>query len=482
MSVKSDNNRALNDNDANFDSTRYIRNYLVPANLNYAWTLGFVAIVSFVIQLVTGLLLSFNYIAHLNYAFSSVMNIQNNIDFGWFIRAMHQAGSYLLFFVLYLHILKALYYGSFKSPRRFVWIIGVILFFIMLTIAFTGYILPLGNMSFWSAKVISNVISYVPLIGNKINLIIFGEIDFTGKNLNRIFTWHYLLSFILVILIGMHILMIHRRKINNPSGIDLNKSEYVNFYPYIFIKDLLAVGIYFVAFFYVICFLPHIINQPSNLIPADIMSTPSNIIPEWYFLPFYTILKSIPDKTLGAVLFFCSFIVLFLIPLLDRSKIRAATTRPIYFIFLLLFVLNFILLTYLGGVNLNQLGYMIARISITYYFAYFLIILPIISLYENKFSNYSIIDKLDQNSVSYFYNVAFAFVVILFGIILKKIDQLNLMTDITLSKDAVSSFSNASDQGKRLGYIILSYLSISIIIIYITKIILWKDTNKRENI
>ncbi len=326
--------------------------YPTPKNLSYWWNFGSLAGLVLVIQIATGIVLAMHYTPHVDMAFASVERIMRDVNFGWLIRYVHANGASAFFVVVYIHIFRGLYYGSYREPRELLWIIGVIILLCMMATAFMGYVLPWGQMSFWGATVITNLFSAVPLVGDAIVSWLWGGFSVDNPTLQRFYSLHYLLPFVIVGLVVLHIWALHRFGSNNPLGIDTKgDKDTIPFHPYYTVKDLFGMGVFFIIFFAFVFYAPNYLGHPDNYIPADPLVTPAHIVPEWYFLPFYAILRSItfdvlfiPAKLMGVILMFASILVLLILPWLDRSPVRSAKFRPIYKqVFWLLLVVTVIL-------------------------------------------------------------------------------------------------------------------------------------------
>ena len=354
-----------------------------PRNLNYWWNFGSLAGITLVIMIVSGLILSMHYVAHADLAFDSVEHIMRDVNYGWLIRYIHSVGASMFFLIVYIHIARGLYYGSYKSPREVLWWLGIIIFLLMFATAFLGYTLPWGQMSFWGATVITNLFSAIPLVGDNIVTWLLGGFSIDNPTLNRFYSFHYLLPFIIVGAVFLHIIALHKVGSNNPIGIDLTlKKEKIPFHPYYTIKDFFGFGVFFIIFGIFVFFLPNSLGHPDNYIPADPLVTPEHIVPEWYFLPFYAILRAIPFKLLGVLAMLGSILILFVLPWLDTSKVRSCRFRPIYKQFFWIFIFNFIVLGWVGSKVPEGHYLIISRICTTYYFTHFLIILPILGMFE----------------------------------------------------------------------------------------------------
>ena len=354
-----------------------------PRNLNYWWNFGSLAGIILVIMIVSGLLLSMHYVAHVDLAFDSIEHIMRDVNYGWLIRYIHSVGASMFFLIVYIHISRGLYYGSYKSPREVLWWLGIIIFLLMIASAFLGYTLPWGQMSFWGATVITNLFSAIPLVGDSIVTWLWGGFSVDNPTLNRFYSLHFLIPFIIVGVVFLHIVALHKFGSNTPTGIDLTlKQEKIPFHPYYTIKDFFGLGVFFIIFSIFIFFLPNSLGHPVNYVPADPLVTPEHIVPEWYFLPFYAILRAIPFKLLGVLAMLGSILILFVLPWLDTCKVRSCRFRPIYKQFYWIFIFNFIVLGWVGSKVPEGHYLIISRICTTYYFVHFLIILPILGMFE----------------------------------------------------------------------------------------------------
>lgn len=304
-----------------------IISYPTPINLNYNWSYGAAAGICLVIQIVTGIFLSIHYTAHIEYAFHSIEHIIRNIKGGWFLRYTHANGASFFFIIIFLHLFRSLYYGSFNAPRATLWFSGMIIFLIIIATAFLGYVLPWGQISFWGATVITNIFSAIPKIGNHIVTWLWGGYTVTNVTLKRFYAFHYVLPFVIVGFVLIHLTLLHQNGSNNPLGI---KTPFINFYPYFYVKDLLSFFIFIFIIGIFVCFWPNFLGDPTNYIPANPIKTPAHLLPEWYFLPFYAILRVVPHKLIGVVAIFSSLLVLFILPLLYKNKIRSSTFQPLH--------------------------------------------------------------------------------------------------------------------------------------------------------
>jgi ubiquinol-cytochrome c reductase cytochrome b subunit len=366
-----------------FSFIKHSADYRVPKNLNYAWNFGSMAGIALLMQIITGLFLAMQYTPHVKMAFDSVENIMRNVNYGWLIRYTHAVGASMFFATIYIHIGRGLYYGSYKSPRELVWFFGIFLFVATMATAFMGYVLPWGQMSYWGANVITNLFSAVPIIGDDIVIWLWGGFSVDNPTLNRFFALHFLLPFIILGLVIIHVVALHVHGSNNPTGIEIkSKKDSIPFHPYYTVKDFFGFGIFFMIYFYFVFFQPNLLGHPDNYIEANPLVTPAHIVPEWYFLPFYAVLRSIPDKLAGVLAMFSAILILFMLPWLDSCKVKSAKYRPLFRIFTYLFFVNFIILGYLGGEVAEEPYITFSQISTAWYFAHFLIILPMLSKFE----------------------------------------------------------------------------------------------------
>ena len=362
----------------------HLTDYPTPKNLNYWWTFGGILTFCLITQIVTGLILAMHYIAHADLAFESVEHIMRNVNYGWLIRYVHANGASMFFLAVYIHIFRSLYYGSYKSPREIIWILGMIIYILMMAAAFMGYVLPWGQMSFWGATVITNLFSAIPLVGESIVTWLWGGYSVDNPTLTRFFSLHYLIPFLILGLVVLHIWALHVPGNNNPIGIDLKKpsNDTVPFHPYIVVKDLFALLLFLIVFAFFVFYSPNILGHADNYIEANPLVTPAHIVPEWYLLPFYAILRSVPDKLLGVVAMFAAIFVLVILPWLDTSKVRSAIFRPLYKQFYWFLVADVLILGYVGAMPAEGLYLLVARIATAYYFLHFLVILPVLGLKE----------------------------------------------------------------------------------------------------
>ena len=355
--------------------------YPTPKNLNYWWNFGSLAGIVLVIMIMSGIVLAMHYTAHVDHAFQSVERIMRDVNYGWLVRYIHANGASFFFIVVYIHIFRGLYYGSYKAPRELLWMLGVVILILMMATAFMGYVLPWGQMSFWGATVITNLFSAIPLVGESIVTLLWGGFSVDNPTLNRFYALHYLLPFVIVGVVVLHIVALHRFGSNNPLGIDVRgNQDTISFHPYYTVKDAFGLGVFLILLSAVVFFLPNSMGHPDNYIPANPMVTPAHIVPEWYFLPFYAILRAVPDKLFGVLAMFAAIGVLFILPWLDRSPVRSATFRPIYKIMFWVFLVDCVALTWLGAKPAEGIYVVLSRLCTAYYFFHFIILLSLIHI------------------------------------------------------------------------------------------------------
>jgi ubiquinol-cytochrome c reductase cytochrome b subunit len=365
---------------------RLLNSYIVdspqPANLSYLWNFGSLLGTCLVIQILTGVFLAMHYQPHVDFAFNSVEHIMRDVNSGWILRYTHANVASFFFIFVYAHIARGLYYSSYKSPRILVWSIGVIILILMMAIAFLGYVLPYGQMSLWGATVITNLLSAVPFFGQDLVELIWGGFSVSNATLNRFFSLHFLLPFLLAALVVAHIMAVHTHGSNNPNGISSNGDRYA-MHPYFTFKDLVTIFAFLLALSIIVFFYPNLLGHSDNYIPANPMSTPPSIVPEWYLLPFYAILRSIPNKFLGVIAMFGSLLILLILPLTDLSRIRGSQFRPAMKLAHWFFIVNFVILMWIGSQHPESPFVEVGQFATTFYFAWFLIIVPIIGIAEN---------------------------------------------------------------------------------------------------
>jgi len=373
-----------------------------PKNFNYFWNFGAIALVMLVTMIITGILLAMNYAANTEIAFESVERIMRDVNSGWLIRYIHMNGASFFFIAVYIHIFRGMYYGSFKQPREILWILGVAIFLLMMATAFMGYVLPWGQMSYWGATVITNLFSAIPLVGESIVTWLWGGFSVDNPTLNRFFALHYLLPFVIFAVVFLHVWALHVTGSNNPVGIEpKTKKDTLPFHPYYTIKDTFGLLVFLIIFSVFVFYAPDYLGHPDNYIPADPLVTPAHIVPEWYFLPFYAMLRAITfsidvpftDITVisaklgGVIVMFGSILLWFVLPWLDTHPIRSGRFRPLFRVFFALLLVDFVFLGYVGSQSADA---MVGPIPLSvfgllatgYYFAYFVVILPFLSKKE----------------------------------------------------------------------------------------------------
>jgi quinol-cytochrome oxidoreductase complex cytochrome b subunit len=376
-----------------------LHEYPTPKNLNYWWNFGSLAGIILVIMIATGIVLAMNYTPHIDHAFNSVERIMRDVNYGWLIRYIHMNGASMFFLVVYIHIFRGLYFGSYKPPRELLWWLGIVILLLMMMTAFMGYVLPWGQMSFWGATVITNLFSAIPWVGDAIVTWLWGGFAVDNPTLQRFFSLHYLLPFVIVGVVVLHLWALHVHGSNNPLGIDRkSEKDSIPFHPYYTIKDLYGLGVFLIFYMAIVFFAPNALGEPDNYIPANPLVTPAHIVPEWYLLPFYAILRSITfdiwfieAKLLGVIAMFASIFILFLLPWLDFSKVRSARFRPIYKQLFWVFLVDCILLGLVGAKAPNDKVFpgidnfeyvQLGQITTAYYFFHFLILMPLLAKFE----------------------------------------------------------------------------------------------------
>jgi ubiquinol-cytochrome c reductase cytochrome b/c1 subunit len=360
-----------------------LNEYPTPKNLNYWWNFGSLAGIVLVIMIATGIFLAMNYTPHVDHAFNSVERIMRDVNYGWLIRYVHMNGASMFFLVVYIHIFRGLYYGSYKPPREILWWLGLIILLLMMATAFMGYVLPWGQMSFWGATVITNLFSAIPLVGDPIVTWLWGGFAVDNPTLQRFFSLHYLLPFVIVGVVMLHIVALHTSKSNNPLGIDVTSAkDTIPFHPYYTIKDMFGLAVFLVVYMGFVFYAPDFLGHPDNYIPADPLVTPAEIVPEWYLLPFYAILRAVPDKLGGVILMFGSLIILFALPWLDTSKVRSARFRPIYRQLFWIFLADCIVLGWAGAQKPEGAALLIGQLATFYYFFHLLVLMPLLGKFE----------------------------------------------------------------------------------------------------
>jgi ubiquinol-cytochrome c reductase cytochrome b subunit len=378
----------------------HLLNFPTPKNLNYWWTFGGILTFCLLTQIVTGIILAMHYDPNAANAFNSVEHIMRDVNYGWLVRYIHASGASMFFLAVYIHIFRGIYYGSFKPPREVLWLIGAAIYVVMMATAFFGYVLPWGQMSFWGAKVITNLFGAIPVIGPSITSWLWGGFTVDAPTLNRFFSLHYLLPFVIAGLVGLHIWALHIPGNNNPVGVNIRGlSDTVTFHPYYTVKDGFAITLYMILFAVFVFYMPTMLMDVSNSIPANPLATPAAIVPEWYLLPYYAILRAIPDKLMGVLALAGAIGCIFALPWLDTSKVRSMRYRPQAKMYYIIFFVDCLILGVCGhhepneqiikGLatptlfdgDLNSFLWL-SRLAAAYYFVYFLVITPILGLRE----------------------------------------------------------------------------------------------------
>jgi ubiquinol-cytochrome c reductase cytochrome b subunit len=357
--------------------------YPTPRNLTYLWNFGSLAGITLVIMIVTGIVLAMHFTPSADGAFGSVEHIMRDVNYGWLMRYLHTTGASLLFAAVYIHIFRGMYYGSYKAPRELLWALGVVILLLMMATAFFGYTLPWGQMSFWGATVITNLFSAIPIVGDSIVTWLSGGFTVGDPTLHRFYALHYLLPFVIVAVILLHLVALHRFGSNNPTGIDTKDAgDTIPFHPYYTVKDLFGLMVFLIVYAWFVFYEPGALLNPDNSIPANPGLTPVHIVPEWYLLPYYAILRAIPNKLIGVSAMVGSIMILFLVPWLDTSPVRSARFRSMFKQFFWMLVADCVLLTYAGGQPPEGVWLILSRIGAAYYFLHFLMILPVVGLIE----------------------------------------------------------------------------------------------------
>jgi ubiquinol-cytochrome c reductase cytochrome b/c1 subunit len=358
--------------------------YPVPRNLNYLWTFGGILVFMLVAQILTGVVLAMHYTADAATSFETVEKIMRDVNYGWLLRYLHANGASMFFIAVFIHIFRGMYYGSYKAPREVLWMLGVTILLLMMATAFMGYVLPWGQMSFWGATVITNLFSAIPLVGSSIVTWLWGGFSVDDATLKRFFALHYLLPFMIAGVVVLHIWALHHVGQNNPTGVEVKniRKDTVPFTPYATLKDAFALVCFLAFFAYFVFFIPNYLGHADNYIEANPLVTPAHIVPEWYFLPFYAILRAVPSKLGGVIAMFGAIAVLYFLPWLDSSRVRSGKYRPLFKQFFWVFVGVCVLLGWLGAKPPEQPYVVIAQIATVYYFAHFLIILPLLGRLE----------------------------------------------------------------------------------------------------
>tara|TARA_R110000824_G_scaffold390760_7_gene587730 strand:+ start:32578 stop:33852 length:1275 start_codon:yes stop_codon:yes gene_type:complete len=368
--------------------------YPVPKNLNYWWTFGGILTFMLVAQIITGVVLAMHYVPTTALAFASVEHIMRDVNYGWVIRYTHANGASMFFIAVYIHMFRGLYYGSYKAPREILWILGCLIYLLMMATAFFGYVLPWGQMSFWGATVITNLFGAIPVVGQSIATWLWGGFAIGDPTLNRFFSLHYLFPFLIFGVVILHIWALHVTGQNNPAGVEVKNKDQdtVPFTPYATVKDAFGLSVFLIMFAYFVFFAPNALGDVENYSVAEPLKTPLHIVPEWYLLPFYAILRAVPSKLGGVILMFGAIAVLFVLPWLDTSKVRSARFRPLYKQFFWLFLVVCLILGWCGAQMPDNVVAHVGSIEITithlarvltfYYFFHFIVLFPLLGLIE----------------------------------------------------------------------------------------------------
>jgi len=363
-----------------------------PANLSYAWNFGSLLAVCLGLQIVTGVILAMHYSPTVDLAFISVEHIVRDVNYGWLLRYLHANGASFFFIMVYAHIGRGLYYGSYKAPRVAPWSVGVIMLVLMMGIAFLGYVLPYGQMSLWGATVITNMLSAIPWIGQDFVQFVWGGFSVSNATLNRFFSLHFVLPFVLSALALVHMMTLHTNGSSNPLGFSSN-SDKLPMHPYYLFKDLITVFVFMAAIVGIVCYAPNVLGHSDNYIPANPLSTPSSIVPEWYLLPYYAILRAVPNKLLGVLAMLGSLLILLAMPLLDTSRVRGATFRPLWRGAFWFLVVDLVLLGWLGSQHAEEPFTTIGAVASIVYFGWYVVLVPAVGIIENTLAD------LDSNNI-----------------------------------------------------------------------------------
>ena len=360
-----------------------LNEYPTPRNLNYWWNFGSLAGIMLLVMIATGVFLAMNYTPSANLAFDSVERIMRDVNYGWLIRYLHMNGASMFFAIVYIHLFRGLYYGSYKEPRQLLWILGVVILVLMIATAFMGYVLPWGQMSYWGATVITNLFSAIPGVGHAIVTFLWGGYVVGNPTLNRFYALHYLLPFVILGVVFLHLIALHRFGSNNPLGIDMKgPQDSIPFHPYYTVKDLFGLTVFLLIYAFFVFYHPNLLGDPDNYIQANPLQTPAHIVPEWYLLPYYAILRSVPNKLLGVILAFGSFFTLLIVPWLDTSPVRSARFRPIYKWLFWLLVLALLDLGYVGAHEPRGIIITLGRIGTFYFYLHFFVLMPLVGKLE----------------------------------------------------------------------------------------------------
>ena len=367
----------------------HIIHYPTPITLTYAWSFGSLAGICLVIQMISGIFLAMHYTPNIELAFNSVEYIMRDVPNGWLVRYIHANGASMFFIVVYAHIARGLYYGSYMEPRELLWCSGVILLLLMMGTAFTGYVLPWGQMSFWGATVITSMVTAIPVAGQPIVQWLWGGFTVANPTLNRFFSIHFFLPFLIAGVSLIHLALLHKEGSNSPIGSDTGIDD-VAFYPYFFYKDVFALSCFLLFFAFFVLYFPNVLNHPDNYIPANPLQTPAHVVPEWYFLPFYAILRSIPHKAGGIVAMGAAILIMLAIPFINTSYVRNTTYRPIFKIFFWLFIADYIVLTWIGQMPVRNAFIFVGQVATFYYFFFFIVLIPVIGKIETILATWKV--------------------------------------------------------------------------------------------
>ena len=362
--------------------SNHIDSYPTPVNLSYMWSFGSLAGMALVTQIITGVLLAMHYAPEVNLAFYSVEHIMRDVAGGFALRYIHANGASMFFIIIYLHMFRGLYYGSYFQPRAVLWYSGIIIFFLMMATGFLGYVLPWGQMSFWGATVITNLFSAIPGVGDSIVQLLWGGFSVDNPTLNRFYSLHYLLPFIIAALAGLHLVLLHQNGSNNPLGVT-SLYDRIPFYPYFYVKDSVGFFVWILIFSFFVIYAPNYLGHPDNYIEANPLVTPPHIVPEWYFLPFYAVLRTIPDKLGGVVLMVAAIIILALLSNLDTSNFRSSFFKPFHIALFWFFLMNALSLGWIGQEIVESPFIEMGIFVTSFYFLYFIFFLPLSGYLEN---------------------------------------------------------------------------------------------------
>lgn len=369
---------------------RLLNSYVIdspqPSNLSYAWNFGSLLATCLGLQIVTGVILAMHYTPSIDLAFVSVEHIMRDVNYGWLIRYLHANGASFFFILVYAHIGRGLYYGSFKSPRVAPWSVGVIMLVLMMAIAFLGYVLPYGQMSLWGATVITNMLSAIPWIGQDFVQFVWGGFSVNNATLNRFFSLHFVLPFVLSALALIHMMTLHTHGSSNPLGMSSNADK-LPMHPYFLFKDLVTIFVFMAAILLIVFYAPNVLGHSDNYIPANPLSTPASIVPEWYLLPYYAILRAVPNKLLGVIAMLGSLLILLAMPVLDTSRIRGGQFRPLWRVAFWFLVVDLVLLGYLGSQHAEAPFIVIGACASVFYFAWYVVLVPVVGIVENTLAD-----------------------------------------------------------------------------------------------